>query len=152
MQDVANIVPNRTIGLNGRPGGTFTPDTVPTAAQVEGLITQVQSEVLNRTEVTDAQATPLMVNGVAGGPASTRAGHVVAVGAAAYVELSFYPDMPEAGTSLWERYTALLDALAGAPAPGEPAGPGVVERPPSPDWSFPASVQSGYGTSDWQRW
>ncbi len=143
VQDVANIVPLRTVGPNGRPGGNFTLDTIPTSAQVEGLITQVQSEVLTRVgDVTDAQATPLRPGD---GPASTRAGHVVAVGAAAYVELDFYPDMPEAGQTLWERYDKLLAGLAGAPVDG--GGGPVLERPVSSQWSFPAA-----GTGDWERW
>jgi hypothetical protein len=153
VQDVANVIPQRTGDPAGAAQGTFTATTVPTGAQVEGIIRGVQAEVLTAVgEVTEELATPVAAGG---GPGETMAGHVVAVGAAAYVEMSFYPDLPEGATSLWDRYQALLAALVGAAAPGtQPGLPGAeagAERPMNADWSFPASVQTGVGTSTWER-
>lgn len=147
VQDVANVVPQRTGDAQGLAQGTFTAATVPTADQVEGLIAQVQAEVLTRVgAVTDELATPVAEGGR---PAQTPAGHVVAVGAAAYVEMSFYPDLPEGATSLWERYQALLTALVGAVAPGDqPSGGGTgSERPVGASFAFPAA-----STTDDERW
>lgn len=151
--DVAAVIPNRTGDPNGNAQGTFTAATIPTAAQVETLITSVQGEVIHRAGpagVVDELAVPTIPQG---GPGSTPAGHAVAVGVASYVELNFYPDLQQGSEapaqSLWRRYQWILDNLFGA----DPTTTGTEPARPvrDADWAFPAAVETGKGTTLWER-
>ncbi len=118
VADVAAVLAQRTGDRHGDAQATFTADTVPTSAQVAMIVGQVQAEVATRIGAMHAAlATPLVVGD---GPGATPAGHVVAVGAASYVELQFYPDQQlntdSPASALWLRYRTLLDDLARAAA------------------------------------
>ena len=95
VADVAEIIPDRTGDIDVH-AGTFDATTVPTATQVQGLIRQIQAEVVG---VVGAMPSDLVVIPEGGGIGDTQPGHVVALGAAYMVELSFYPDQQLAGTS-----------------------------------------------------
>lgn len=145
--DVAAVISHRTGDADNVPLGTFTAATRPTAAQVEGLIDQVQSEVIARAggEVPDAFAVPASVGG---SPGTTQAGHATAVGVASYVELNFFSaetTQTDAATSLWNRYQWLLGQMFGADVSSTPA-----QTVNDPHWSFPAAVETGYGTTLWE--
>ncbi|MCA1572822.1 MAG: hypothetical protein LC798_21520 [Chloroflexi bacterium] len=140
VDDVAAIIPQRTGDANGTALGTFTAATSPTATQVTNIVKQVQAEITTRVgPVPEELAVPLHEGG---GPAQTAAGRVAALGAAAYVEVEFYPDMQLGGRSsadrLWDAYQAALKALETATddvTEGETPGADAV---PLPQYAFPS--------------
>lgn len=153
VADVAAIVFQRAgRAADGQAVGTFDATTTPTAEQVENQIRQVQAEVRTRIGDPPESLTTAIDDG---GPGSTAAGRVVAVGAASYVELQFYPDNQGGADSpavqLWERYQALLTGLATAVA--DLASDEVLgsETRVQSRWAFPDTVAAGIGTSHWER-
>ena len=144
VQDVANLVPHRTGDPDGAAQGTFTATTVPTAAQVQGLIRQVQSEV--EAEVGD-ELPPELTGAPAGGTVGEGpAGHVVALGAASYVETQFYGTSPN-DDALWPRFLRALAALR-AGASGITSG-GDVGSQLGASYAFPDLLGTGVGASWW---
>lgn len=104
--DVKAIIPQR---LNGAPFGAT---TIPTGDEVVLLIGQVATDVVGDLGSFDSSATvdtdeQVTVGDVARG--------VVALGAAAYVEQSFFPeqstDVVTSATVLFRRYEAAVDRL-----------------------------------------
>jgi len=151
VQNVADLVPHRTGNLTGAAQGTFTTLTVPTAVQVQGLIRGVQSEVV---ALIGAMPDALAVVPTGGTIGESPAGHVVALGSAALVESSFYPDLQLGGDSaaavLERRYRLALAALATAAVDlGAGTDPGDQTKPVG---SFPATVAYGLATTPWERW
>lgn len=134
---MAAIIPQRTGDQSGRASGAFSAATTPTDAQVSNLIAGTANEV---TAVVGS--TPDVV-------VSAMAAHVTAVGTAAYVESGFYPDENTTGqgpaAQLLARFQWLLTELKAAAR-----GAGDVAGPPEPLWSFPAAVETGYGTTTWE--
>ena len=152
--DVAAIIPMRPGEDDaGNPRPDFSPNSRPTSAQVANVIVMVQAEVIGETgTMPDALVVPA---DVAAGVASSPAGRVVALGAASYVELSFFPDLQLSGDSpasvLMRRYldarAALLRTVAAIRA-GSAVGDGMASAA-SPAWHFPAAVESGVGSTPW---
>lgn len=156
VQDVANLVPERTGAIAIDVGGTLVPrasfdaDTLPTATQVEGLVRGVQSEVVSTV---GAMPEALAVAPSGGTIGESPAGHVVALGAASLVESQFYPDLQGPGgpgAVLEDRYRRALTALAKA-AVDLDAGtdPGDAPRAVA---HFPATVALGLATTPWEAW
>lgn len=150
VEDVADVLAQRTGDRAGDARATFTDDTVPSRVQAQGVIDQVMGEITLRVgTIPGPLATPTLPGG---GPASSPAGRVATVGAAAWIELQFYPDLQLQGQGpaeqLWTRYQALLDGLEKAKA--TLVGGGAVDVPPRPTASFPASVAAGMGTTFWE--
>ncbi len=153
VQDIANLVPQRTGDRDGDAQGTFTDDgaTVPSGAQVQGLVRGVQSEVL---AVVGAMPEALCVVPANGTIGESPAGHVVALGAAALVESQFFPDLQAGADSaaavLERRYRAALAALAAAvrdlDAGTDPGGRPMASA------AFPATVALGLATTPWEAW
>lgn len=139
VDDVAALIPQRTGDPTGAAQTTFTATTVPTATQVANIIGQVVNEVAGTVGV--------VPDNDPGGPGVRAslidmAKRVVALGAAAEVETSFYPDQNVGGMGigavLYARYKDALKGLLsgvqtvlGGGAPGS-ADMGV------PVYSFPA--------------
>lgn len=127
VDDVARLIAWRTQGPEGPPLGTFTAATVPTAAQVAALITSVAAEVTAEVgTITDELA--------------TFARFVIALGTAAQVESSWYPDMAGANgpaESLADRYASALARLKGAN--GKATGTAGI---PVPTFNFPTAPRT----------
>lgn len=154
VKDVADVVPTRTAEPGGGPGATFTALTLPTDNQVEGLIAGIQSEVATAVGDVPVELTvPMATASGPGGPGTSPAGHVVALGAGFMVERDFYPDAQGPGgpaALLWQQYQAALKALSAAvDAIGGGADPGDALMP---SWSFPDTVARGLATTPWDRW
>ncbi len=154
VADVAAIVSHRTGDRTGMARLSFTSESVPNAAQVDRIIRQVQAEVAAVTGAMPAELT--VANDGAMGPASSPAGHVVALGAASYVELQFWPDqqlgVESVASQLWDRYVAsradLVKAVEDIRSGQEPGTEPSQVRPVA---SFPDAVGLGVGTSLWER-
>ena len=153
VADVAAIVAQRTGDPDGDARSSFRSDTTPSATQVETLIAQVQSRVATRVGVMPDDLAAELVPG--DGPGSTPAGHVVALGAAALVELQFWPDMAQGGespaTQLREWYMAALDELAASAEDIRSDGE-LGTQPVRPAWAFPDTVGTGRATTPWERY
>lgn len=155
VAEVAALLAQRPGDSAGVAQTSFTVDTVPTETQVATIIGQVQGEVI--AETGDMPAVLALVP-VDGDPISASpAGNVVALGAAARVERQFFPDLQTFGDSpasqwqaLYERaLAALVKAVEDLNADGEL---GTDEADVlMPAWSFPASVETGRGTSTWEQ-
>lgn len=149
VADIAALVAHRAGDRDGAAVASFSANSVPTASQVEALVSQVQAEVATRIgDVPTALATPVASNS---GPGGTPAGRVVALGAASYVELQFWPDLQLGGQGpaqqLWERYQVALDALVAASA--DIADDGVLGSDPvmKPSYRFPDTASIGRATT-----
>lgn len=122
---VAALIPQRTGDPSGRAATTFTGATVPTASQVVEVIDAVVAEVHGACGVIDPDL-------------YDTAKRVVALGAASYVELQFFPDKqlsPQSPSQeLWSRYQTALKALK-ASNTGDPGG----NESPGPEYSFPSN-------------
>lgn len=129
VQDVADWLPRRTTDGSGLAAGTFTDETVPNAGQVSRIITSVVGQV--------AAALPDLPPAL-----YAPATRLAALGAAAQIELSFYPESQvDVARPLWDQFAAMLrwlqeavTSLTGALEPGEAAGgvaggDGVIAMP-----------------------
>ncbi len=131
VADVAALNP-----LRAGPTGTFSTTTTPSASAVAGIVEQVAAEVAHDVGgITAAMAVAL----VDGNPATTPAGRAVALGAAAHVELAYFPDLsgprsPAAELLDWYRLAVQrLRDLAGIEGSAEGAA-GVAT------WVYPDPV------------
>jgi hypothetical protein len=102
IEDVAALIRARTKDSNGREAGTFTDDTRPTAAQAQ--------------EAIDHQVTALHTKvGTIGPGCAPVAQLAAAYGAAAEIELSYFPEQARADRSPYQyliaRYEEYLDGL-----------------------------------------
>lgn len=149
VASVAAIVAQRPGDATGTAQTSFTATTVPSATQVATIIGQVQGEIIAETGDMPAAlaAVPVAGDDISASPA----GRVVALGAAAYVELQFFPDLQtfseSVSSQLWDRYVAAKAALVAAVADlraGEVIGDDEAQAL-LPAWSFPAT-----GTSSWE--
>jgi len=121
VEDVARLIRARTKDSQGREVGTFTPDTRPTADQVEAHIQSALALVSTRLpKVVPAKLIPAVQS-------------LVAYRAALQIEKSYFPEQVRADRSAYtqlrdeynEDLAALLTALAETPgygAPGKRAG------------------------------
>jgi hypothetical protein len=102
VADVAAIIRARTKDSNGAELGTFTDTTRPTAVQCEEAITHAVTLIHSK------------VGGVGDGCADLARG-AVALGAAAEIELSYFPEQSRSDRSVYQylqqRYDAALDGL-----------------------------------------
>lgn len=125
--DVAALIPQRTIDATGEAQGLFTPTTMPTYAQVAKVIALIANDMLTATGTVPVVPVDLT------GTAAT----VCAQGAAAKVELGFYDGDPHTYTELDAAY---VDALAGlVHAVGQVVYDGTVsplEGMPLPAWEY----------------
>lgn len=121
---VAAIIPRRTGDLTGDLAGDFGSDTSPNAGQVATIINNVLLEV--ETEVGDLPDLPAQL--------ADYATWVVALGAAAQVELQFYPDDNTAAT-LEQWYQNAMARLHRVATSG-----GSSDEPPLPVFGFPDPV------------
>lgn len=126
--DVAAVIPQRPTDANGMAGGTWTATTVPTVTQVQTLIGQRVPEVA-------------AVVGTVPDSLVEMARGVTAVGVASYVELAFFPEQSDTGTTpaqlLWDRYEAGLRRLREA-VEATGGGSGAIDSVPNPLFAFPA--------------
>lgn len=94
VQDVANILRARTASRNGGEVGTFDSTTRPTDVEVQAIIDNAYSDVVDAIgQITDVP--PNLVN---------SASSLVTIGAAMMVELSYFPEQVSSARS---PYTAL---------------------------------------------
>ena len=124
VQDVAAIIRARTKDSAGTEVGTFNADTRPTDAQAEEAI--VHATVLVHVKV-----------GYIGQTCAELARSVVALGAAAEIELSYFPEQSRTDRSVYtflqQRYDTALAGLADCvmgilpSAEGAPAGVGSMQ-------------------------
>lgn len=135
---------------------TFTADTLPRASQVEEMIAGVQSEVITAVgEMPAALYAPTPTASGPGGPGTSPAGHVVALGAAFMVERDFYPDQQGPGgpaALLWTQYQAGLKALSKAADDLDVDGDDPIGTGGLPSWAFPDTVARGLATTHWEGW
>jgi hypothetical protein len=103
VEHVASIIRARTKDNTGHELGTFTDNTRPTAEQVEEHIANAVIDI--HTAV-----------GIIGDPCVALATNAAAIGAAAEIELSYFPEQARADRSpytyLKTRYDATLEGLA----------------------------------------
>jgi len=134
---VALVIPQRTGDITGLARGVFSAATVPTLAQVQLILDSVAAEV-----AAFAGTNP-------SGVALAMATWASSIGAAAQIELSFFPDESMASTGpaavLDKRFHDLLVEIEQVLASGGAAGPAPAR------WSFPATVETGAGTTSWER-
>lgn len=119
VDDVAAIIRTRTKDSNGNEVGTFNADTRPTADQVTYTIGQ--QVVLIHQQV-----------GYVGDGCADLARQCVALGAAAEIELSYFPEQSRSDRSIYQfliqRYEAAMDGLVGCVQGNLPnSGGGDVE-------------------------
>lgn len=153
--EVAALLAHRPGDSTGTAQVSFGADTVPTATQVATIIGQVQGEVIAETGDMPAQ---LAAVPVAGDPISASpAGNVVALGTAARVERQFFPDLQSFGDSPASQWQTLYEAAKAALVKavedlraGEEIGTDEADVL-LPAWAFPATVETGHGTSSWER-
>lgn len=102
LEDVAALIRARTRDSNGVEVGTFTPDTRPTDAQAQEAIDHAVTALHEKV-------------GEIGAPCTDVARLCAAYGAAAEIELSYFPEQARTDRSpytyLLNRYTALLDGV-----------------------------------------
>jgi hypothetical protein len=103
VDDVAAIIRARTKDRNGNEIGTFSEDTRPTAAQAQEAIDHAVILVHQK------------VGPIGDGQCGDLARIAAAIGAAAEIELSYYPEQSRTDRSpysyLMERYTEALDGV-----------------------------------------
>jgi hypothetical protein len=134
VQDVADLLRARTLSQNGVEIGTFTDLTRPTDEQVLRLIDKAQGDVSARIGL----SVPSMF--------IHDAQNLVAIRAAMYVELSYFPEQIRANKSVYPELLALWDQqLAALIASIEAAGEdGLLETGElgsalAPAYSFPVN-------------
>jgi hypothetical protein len=162
VQDVADLLPRRTIDGSGRAVGTFTSATVPNDEQVARVCGRYAREVLAAVAGT-ADLPPAL---------QPRATDVAALGAAAHIETTFFPeDADSIAKVLWARYDAALKQLlveyeqaTGADAPGDDGDTSgaATDGQQLPSFAFPSVTDdlsrllAGYGARpvplDWPLW
>ena len=106
VQDVADLLRARTVeGGTGIEAGTFTGNTRPTSAAVQGLVDRASGEVVSGL----GRAVPTKLE--------SSARRVATLRAAMWVELSYFPEQIETGQSPYAEYKTLytegLTALQG---------------------------------------
>ncbi len=120
---VAALIPTRTLQSDGSYGADFTPATRPTAVQVAALVSLIATEVAGEVGVVPAAQ-------------DDQAAYVVALGAAALVEVSYFPEQVRSAQSAYPdldaRYTEALDRLTYSVAEGG-EGESLTAQ-----WSFPS--------------
>ena len=123
VDDVAALIRARTKTAGGDEIGTFTPETRPTDVQVQQLIILAEGDVLVQTGSKLGQVS------------ATEATSMIALRAACFVELSYWPEQIRTDRSayeqLWRMYEAgMVNLLAGIEAGGGADGGGVVDAYP----------------------
>jgi hypothetical protein len=121
LEDVAALVPTRTVDDTGEQQDTFNDTTTPTDLQVTGFIAAVVGEVASYVGPVDARL-------------SDTAKGVAALGAASSVELTFPPtgDVVSVATELRLRYQQSLERLRTANRAIRSSRAGSVELPLEP--------------------
>lgn len=102
VQDVADLLRARTLATNGVELGTFADTTRPTDEQVIRLINKAQDDVSGKIGL----VVPAMF--------VRDAQNLVAIRAAMYVELSYFPEQIRANKSIYPELLALWDAQLSA--------------------------------------
>jgi hypothetical protein len=141
VQDVANILRARTVDNNGNEVGNFTSVTRPTDAQVQGLIDQAYTDVLDA--IGSIAVPPQLANSFSS---------LVAYGTALAVELGFFPEQINSGRSPYpqlnkmydDRLCRLQDAIVSAGGPR----PTNEYQSPAGDFGGPP-VQAGWYLPTW---
>jgi hypothetical protein len=132
VDDVAALLRARTKDDNGEELGSFTDATRPTDLEVAVLIQLAEGDVIVQVG-SDLQ--PVY---------AAEAGSMIALRAACFVELSYWPEQVRADRSAyaeyWRMYEAGMAALLGAIAAGGEAGGTVDAFPygsiPTPSWTL----------------
>ena len=118
IDDVAALLRARTKDLNGNELGTFTPDTRPTGTEVERLIDMAYAEVAGS------------VGSVVYDPCAKSATALVAVRAAMWVELSYFPEQVRSDRSVYAelatQWSDGLEALRACVAGNVPSDGGAT--------------------------
>lgn len=149
VDQVGSLLRARTKDTNGVEQGTFvdentTPGTRPTAQQAQAMISVAAQDVVSELGMTLPD------------PVADIAMNVVALGAAALIELTFFPEQVASGKSpyreLNERYTAQLARATKAARSVGPDGEtldyaGSVDDALSPQYAFPTDAG---GLVDWE--
>lgn len=131
-REIADIIPRRAIGDDGLVGGTFTDDTMPTGEQAEEIGRQVAEQVL--TAIGGLPFPAIVLNNAEELSRITNLVRLtVAVGAAADLELAYFPeDKNTTYAALTARFLSLLATLRATlvllgvdvPAMPDPGGSG----------------------------
>lgn len=140
--DVAALLRARTKDLNGTELGIFTPDTRPTAVEVEHLITLAYGEVTGQSGID------------LGVRCTSLASSLVVIRAAMWVELSYFPEQLRTDRSVYrelaDQWTAgmpqLLACVEGnlpAGADGGDDGYGALRFGMLPVWGATAAGYAG---------
>lgn len=125
VDDVGAIIRSRTTSASGEETGTFTGETRPTTDQAEGIIESIAGEIAAEVGSVPAELEDL-------------AGSVNALGAAAQIELTYYPEQQDNGPydRLNARFEKALARLrAGVASAGTAPGESVA-----PTFRFPTAV------------
>lgn len=148
-QDIADFIPRRTVGGSGIPTGTFGTTTSPTDTQVVRVGASVAAEVL--------AAAPDLPDVLIG-----QAKRIAALGAAAQLELSYWPeDRDTIAKELEARYVASLQRLAAATElitgkvePGEGGSGAAGDIVASPQYNYPDLLGDRAPGGEWpfQLW
>jgi hypothetical protein len=100
VQKVADVIPRRALEGDGRTGGTFDSNTSPTFQQVLRSVGNYLQDVTARVGGT----VPLAL--------ADRAGDVAAIGAAAQIELAYFPELgTTVSDALFKRYDMAVTAF-----------------------------------------
>jgi hypothetical protein len=134
VTDVGALARARTVDAQGRELGTFTPDTRPTASEVGTMISEAVNEasVVIGNTIPDAPGDPTAV-GYDKDALRKAALRIVALRAAALVELSYFPEQVARGASPYAQYQEsfnqglarlqnAIEAAEGGEQPGDAGG------------------------------
>jgi hypothetical protein len=123
VQDVADLLMSRVRTSGGQYVGTFDETTLPTGAQVQRLIEKATERVAGKL------GTNLS------GEAAEDAANIAAIGAAMFVELSFFPEQIDSDRSPYSEYKELWDEVMN---PDETTSETTIPQGSvsGPSWSF----------------
>jgi hypothetical protein len=150
LDDVGGLVRSRTVDANGNELGTFVDgQTRPTASEASVMI----SEAVN-------ESYPVLGEDIPDAPGSdpnalrTSAKRIVALRAAALVELSYYPEQVARGNSPYEQYMTSynqglerLEAAIAEVNAGDDPGSSGANQVPQFDFPEDAGGVVGWGTA-----
>lgn len=159
VADVGALARARTVDAQGRELGTFTNDTRPTASEVTLMISEAvnEAEVVIGNTIPDAPGDPT-AEGYDKDALRKAALRIVALRAAALVELSYFPEQVARGASPYAQYQEsfnqglarlqnAIEAAEGGEQPGD-SGAGGAGGTMKALGSFPADAGGmiGWGT------
>lgn len=143
-QDIADFIPRRTIEVNGLPTGSFGETTSPTDSQAFRIGQSVAQEVLTAVPGLPASMYP-------------QAKRVAALGAAAQIELAYFPeDADTVAKQLEDRYLKATEALTravelatGVDQPGDGTTGSGQAVPAAPAYNFPDLLGDRAAGGEW---